>query len=100
MTAPFTSIREHGWAFAYDQTTVGPTSAFGVLVDHMAVSDATRIRTKQVQRLVTCFCPDEGTENTEVPITDHNAVKTTFDVGALLAEPAWYTGGPLPTTSA
>jgi len=98
MTAPFGVFAESGWTFAYNEETVGPTSVYGHLVDHMAVSSCQRARTRHAERLLTC----KGTEGPAigVPISDHNAVKCTFDLQSLLAEPAWHSGGPLPERGA
>eukprot|EP00931_Biecheleriopsis_adriatica_P094029 TRINITY_DN67735_c0_g1_i1.p1 TRINITY_DN67735_c0_g1~~TRINITY_DN67735_c0_g1_i1.p1 ORF type:complete len:556 (-),score=95.02 TRINITY_DN67735_c0_g1_i1:14-1681(-) len=97
MAAPFATLGDHGWKLTYDESEVGPTSTYGHLVDHMAVSDAGRIKAQRSERLLTCKTPGE---QVPLPITDHNAVKVTFDVSGLLQDPSWYSGGPLPARDA
>eukprot|EP00931_Biecheleriopsis_adriatica_P018052 TRINITY_DN12738_c0_g1_i2.p1 TRINITY_DN12738_c0_g1~~TRINITY_DN12738_c0_g1_i2.p1 ORF type:complete len:225 (-),score=56.23 TRINITY_DN12738_c0_g1_i2:18-692(-) len=94
MTAPFAELRRQGWELAYQEADVGPTSAFGHLVDHMAVSDARK--PVRVERLLTTNqgFGSKANRDTDIPITDHNAVTATFDFAdILLEEPSWYTGG-------
>lgn len=75
LIAPFTALSASGWHLAYTEEQVGATSAFGHLIDHMATS---REIPSVAQRLIATNQKFPPSNDTEVPITDHNAVKTTF----------------------
>lgn len=78
MTSPFNAIERCGWTLAYSEEDVGTTSAFGHLVDHMAVSRPDLpVRT---EKFLTTNQRFSKQRDTDVPITDHNAVKATFYV--------------------
>merc|ERR1739848_549123 len=62
----------------YTEEEVGATSRFGHLVDHMAMNRYTDVRA--VRRFYLTNPMFGGSQNTATPITDHNAVKTTFRV--------------------
>jgi len=80
MTAPFTSINKRGWTFAYDDK-VGITSGFGHLIDHMAMSRPLQVISAEV--LYTTNQKFGGKpKDTDLPLTDHNMVKTVFSIEA------------------
>jgi len=76
MVSPFGALRGAHWAFAYGKE-VGVSSSFGHLVDHMATS-----RPVQVEQCEVKFLTNQKVGNqppdTELPLTDHNAVKVAF----------------------
>lgn len=78
MISPFNAIKGRGWTFAYAEADIGTTSAFGHMVDHMAVSHpGLRIQTEKFYTTNQRF---SDKTDTGIPITDHNAVKATFYV--------------------
>lgn len=90
LIAPFTALSASRWHMAYSEAEVGATSAFGHLIDHMGLSR--KVPVVANNRMVCTnqkFGPSKDTE--VVPITDHNAVKTTFDLKAN-EEKKWYSG--------
>ena len=77
MVSPFEALKDYGWLLAYDEEEVGATSAFGHLVDYMAVS--TRVVTDRPRRVILTDEKVKGKQtDTEKPTTDHNAVITAF----------------------
>lgn len=83
MMSPFIAIKDEGWTLAYSEGQVGATSTFGHVIDHMAVSD--HRLSAQVERLIATNQRFSQTKDTDVPITDHNAVQATFDFSSLHA---------------
>jgi endonuclease/exonuclease/phosphatase family metal-dependent hydrolase len=79
MIAPFTAVKKHGWTFAYDQEQVGATSGFGHLIDHMAMSKPLKVLSAEVKYLTNQKLGNKP-KDTELPLTDHNAVKTVFAI--------------------
>lgn len=77
MISPFTAIQKKGWTFAYDQRQVGVTSGFGHLIDHMASSRAIKINSTKVIHLTNQKFGNKP-KDTDLPLTDHNSVKTIF----------------------
>lgn len=74
MLSPFHAIQDrHKWMLMYDQETVGATSGFGHLIDHMAISRPTKI--VSVEKYFTTNQKFTSTKDTETPLTDHNCVK-------------------------
>lgn len=86
MAAPFTALRQRGWPLAYTQDDVGATSAFGHCVDHMATSRPVRTQAEVFKTTLQRF--GGGAPDTDLPLTDHNAVKVCFHVPAYKARPA------------
>jgi len=76
MISPFTSINKQNWSFAYG-SEVGVTSGFGHLIDHMAMS---RQLTVSSSKLIYLTNQKFGNKppDTDLPLTDHNSVKTVF----------------------
>lgn len=76
MTSPFKAFARMGWHLAYGPE-LGITSGFGHLIDHMATSKPLVVERAEIVYLtnqkVGGLPPD-----TDLPITDHNAVKTVF----------------------
>eukprot|EP00931_Biecheleriopsis_adriatica_P042608 TRINITY_DN2428_c0_g1_i2.p1 TRINITY_DN2428_c0_g1~~TRINITY_DN2428_c0_g1_i2.p1 ORF type:complete len:406 (-),score=64.98 TRINITY_DN2428_c0_g1_i2:111-1328(-) len=81
MTSPFTAIEKKGWKFAYTQEQVGVTSGFGHLIDHMAMSRPVKIKSAQVIHLTNQKFGNKP-KDTDLPLTDHNSVKTIFCISA------------------
>lgn len=79
MISPFTAIEKKGWTFAYDQQQVGVTSGFGHLIDHMATNRAIKVISAKVIHLTNQKFGNKP-KDTELPLTDHNSVKTIFYV--------------------
>jgi len=77
MVSPFKALRDRGWTFAYDQS-VGITSAFGHLIDHMATSVPLQQEGKPEVRYLTNQKFSKEPPDTELVVTDHNAVVVTF----------------------
>mmetsp|Transcript_71159 Transcript_71159/g.231141 ORF Transcript_71159/g.231141 Transcript_71159/m.231141 type:complete len:1604 (-) Transcript_71159:138-4949(-) len=77
MSSPFKAMSEHGWSLAFRQSEVGASSRFGHLVDHMAVSQA--VPTDVPEVFFTTNQVD-APPDTDVPMTDHNAIKVSFHV--------------------
>jgi len=78
MVSPFSALRDSGWTFAYGNE-VGVTSAFGHLIDHMALSRPVRVLSSEVVFLTNQKVKGEPSD-TDLVITDHNAVKVTFAI--------------------
>lgn len=78
MTSPFRALRARGWMFAYGDE-VGITSAFGHLIDHMALSRSVPVERVEVVHLTNQKFSKKDPD-TDVVITDHNAVKVTLSV--------------------
>jgi endonuclease/exonuclease/phosphatase family metal-dependent hydrolase len=76
MISPFTSIKRHGWSFAYGEE-VGITSGFGHLIDHMAMSRPLKVLSSKVIYLTNQKFGNKKPD-TDLPLTDHNSVKTVF----------------------
>merc|ERR1711953_204986 len=79
MVSPFTTIEEqHGWSFAYTQEDVGCTSGFGHLIDHMAMNRRLSVTSSELIHFTNQKF--SKTLDTDLPLTDHNSVKTVFHV--------------------
>lgn len=78
MISPFTAIESFGWTFAYDQAKVGVTLGFGHLIDHMAMSRAVTVVAAEVIYLTNQKFGKS--KDTDVVLTDHNSVRTVFDI--------------------
>jgi len=76
MISPFTAISDHGWTFAYDRQQVGYTSGFGHCIDHMAMNRPLQVTSTEVSYLTNQRF--SGGQDTHLPLTDHNAVKSVF----------------------
>jgi len=72
----FRLLEGKGWKLAYGQDQVGPTSNLGQLVDHMATN---RSVPAQVKVFPTTNQRGE-LPVTQVPLSNHNAVKATFSI--------------------
>merc|ERR1712144_98766 len=72
MISPFTAMMQHKWMLSYDQATVGVTSGFGHLIDHMATSRAVKSATAEVIYLTNQKFGNKP-KDTDLPLTDHNA---------------------------
>jgi len=79
MTSPFKSIASHKWMMAYDQAAVGVTSSFGHLIDHMALSRPLKKVCAEVLHLTNQKFGNQPSD-TDLPLTDHNAVKAVFSI--------------------
>lgn len=79
MVSPFLAIKERGWTLAYDQAKVGPTSGFGHLIDHMAMSHPLEIISAESVHFTNQKFGNMP-KDTDLPLTDHNAVKTIFAI--------------------
>mmetsp|Transcript_14410 Transcript_14410/g.37244 ORF Transcript_14410/g.37244 Transcript_14410/m.37244 type:complete len:602 (-) Transcript_14410:87-1892(-) len=77
MISPFTAISQHGWTFAYDRQQVGYTSGFGHCIDHMAMNRSLQVSSTEVSYLTNQRFGGLP-QDTHLPLTDHNAVKTVF----------------------
>merc|ERR1719456_1714376 len=77
MISPFAAISRHGWTFAYDRQHVGYTSGFGHTIDHMAMSRPVVVRSANVLYFTNQRFSKKAPD-TDLPLTDHNAVKTVF----------------------
>mmetsp|Transcript_88755 Transcript_88755/g.248350 ORF Transcript_88755/g.248350 Transcript_88755/m.248350 type:complete len:616 (-) Transcript_88755:195-2042(-) len=85
MVSPFWAISHNNWKFAYDRQQVGYTSGFGHCIDHMAYNRTLQVVSTTVEYLTNQkFSKDPA--DTELPLTDHNAVKSVF-----LIEPVKHT---------
>eukprot|EP00746_Dinoflagellata_sp_MGD_P030329 gnl/MRDRNA2_/MRDRNA2_17191_c0_seq1.p1 gnl/MRDRNA2_/MRDRNA2_17191_c0~~gnl/MRDRNA2_/MRDRNA2_17191_c0_seq1.p1 ORF type:complete len:366 (+),score=43.03 gnl/MRDRNA2_/MRDRNA2_17191_c0_seq1:113-1099(+) len=78
MTSPFEAVHNFGWKFAYNEEQVGATSGFGHLIDHMAMSRAVKVISAEVIYLTNQMFTK--TKDTDIVLTDHNAVKTVFGI--------------------
>ena len=70
------------WALitmAYSPLEVGATSAFGQTVDHVAMSRSCPTRVEKYFTTNQRF--GSGPPDTDLPLTDHNAVKVTIALG-------------------
>ena len=76
MISPFAAFRKHGWCFAYG-SEVGVTSGFGHLVDHMAMSRPLQVSSAKVSYLTNQKIGNKPPD-TDLPLSDHNSVKTVF----------------------
>jgi hypothetical protein len=76
MISPFKALLRRGWTFAYDEEVVGATSAFGHLVDHMATSTA--VPSQATVYYLTNQRIGNKSKDTDLVLSDHNAVKTIF----------------------
>lgn len=76
MTSPFMELDRLGWTFAYGKE-VGITSGFGHLIDHMAASRPLQVASAEVIYL-TNQKVGQTKPDTDLPLTDHNAVKAVF----------------------
>lgn len=78
MLAPFAVLKERHWTLAYSQAKVGATSDLGFLADHMATSREVSV---SAERVITANQRDEAVPRaTDVPLSNHNAVKSVFRV--------------------
>jgi len=77
MTSPFMALKDLGWTLAYG-SEVGPTSAFGHLIDHMALSRGVQVLRAEVQHLTNQKF-STGPPDTDLVLTDHNAVKVALE---------------------
>lgn len=76
MISPFRALRDKGWTFAYGDE-VGVTSSFGHLIDHMALSRPVPVESVEVIPLTNQKF-NRSAADTDLVITDHNAVKLTL----------------------
>jgi len=76
MISPFTAMNKHGWSWAYG-AEVGITSGFGHLIDHMAMSRPLKVSSSKVIYLTNQKFVKKPPD-TDLPLTDHNSVKTVF----------------------
>lgn len=76
MISPFAAFKKHGWSFAYG-SEVGVTSGFGHLVDHMAMSRPLQVFSAKVSYLTNQKVGNKPLD-TDLPLSDHNSVKTVF----------------------
>jgi len=76
MISPFTAINKHGWSFAYG-SEVGVSSGFGHLIDHMAMSRPLEVASSKLIYLTNQKFGNKPPD-TDLPLTDHNSVKTVF----------------------
>jgi endonuclease/exonuclease/phosphatase family metal-dependent hydrolase len=79
MVSPFSAIKERGWNVAYSQSQVGPTSGFGHLIDHMATSHPLRVVSAEAVYFTNQKFGNKP-KDTELPLTDHNAVRAIFAI--------------------
>lgn len=79
MCSPFAAVTSHEWQFAYDRYAVGYTSGFGHCIDHMAMSRPLRVRKAEVVYLTNQKFGNRKPD-TDITLTDHNAVKTVFGI--------------------
>lgn len=79
MISPFTAIMTKGWVFAYDQEQVGVSSGFGHLIDHMAMNRPIKVLSAKIIHLTNQKFGNKP-KDTDMPLTDHNSVKTVFYV--------------------
>lgn len=79
MISPFEAINKHGWTFAYDRQHVGYTSGFGHTIDHMSMSRPLQVLSADVVYLTNQKFGNKE-KDTDLPLTDHNSVKTTFGI--------------------
>lgn len=87
MLSPFNAIRKHNWSFAYDDT-VGVTSSFGHLIDHMAMNVPLEVVGKP-QIVIMTNQKFTKRKDTDLELTDHNSVKTVFRIsGPSTARPS------------
>jgi len=78
MISPFDSIKKRKWHFAYSQDSVNfVTSGFGHLIDHMATNRPVDAKAEVVYLTNQKFKKEK---DTDLPLTDHNSVKATFQV--------------------
>mmetsp|Transcript_93812 Transcript_93812/g.236407 ORF Transcript_93812/g.236407 Transcript_93812/m.236407 type:complete len:180 (-) Transcript_93812:209-748(-) len=78
MVSPFKALKEFGWTLAYGEE-VGVTSAFGHLIDHMALSRPVPVESAEVIYLTNQKVKGKSAD-TDVVVTDHNAVKVSFQI--------------------
>jgi len=78
MVSPFRALKKCGWTFAYGDE-VGVTSAFGHLIDHMALSRKVPVKFSEIVYLTNQKVRDAA-QDTDTVITDHNAVKVAFEI--------------------
>merc|ERR1712070_567727 len=88
MLSPFTAIQQQGWSLAYGPE-VGVTSGFGHLIDHMATNRPMRVASAQVSYLTNQKFGNKP-QDTDLPLTDHNSVKTVFLLPSSKAQSAGY----------
>jgi endonuclease/exonuclease/phosphatase family metal-dependent hydrolase len=79
MISPFKAITESGWTFAYDRQHVGYTSGFGHTIDHMVMSRPLLVESAEVVYMTNQKFGNKQAD-TDLVLTDHNAVKTTFKI--------------------
>ena len=77
MISPFAAVREEGWKMAYDPLQVGPTSAYGQTVDHVATS---RVCTTRVEKFLMTNQRFAKSESAPIVLTDHNAIKIAIEL--------------------
>jgi len=78
MVSPFKAIEAQDWTFAYGEE-VGISSGFGHLIDHMALSRKVPVKKAEIIFLTNQKTKDAA-EDTDLVITDHNAVKVSFAI--------------------
>ena len=76
MLSPFEAIQKQGWSLAYG-AEVGISSSFGHLIDHMAMSHPLKVASAKVSYLTNQKF-GKGPLDTDLPLTDHNAVRAVF----------------------
>jgi hypothetical protein len=77
MLSPFEAIKKHGWSLAYGPE-LGITSGFGHLIDHMALNRKVDCSAKV--QFLTNQKFGKGPPDTNLVLTDHNSVKSTFTI--------------------
>jgi len=87
MISPFAAFEKHGWTLAYDQKQVGVTSGFGHLIDHMAMSKPLKVVSAKVHYLTNQKLGNKP-KDTDLPLTDHNAVNAVFGIPSYECMPA------------
>jgi endonuclease/exonuclease/phosphatase family metal-dependent hydrolase len=78
MLSPFTTIKQHNWCHAYGKE-IGITSGFGHLIDHMVTNRKVESLSAEVLYLTNQKFGNKK-KDTELPLTDHNSVKTAFRI--------------------
>jgi len=76
MISPFVALRDLGWTFAYDKK-IGVTSAFGHVIDHVATNKPLEVESAEIRYLTNQKFGNKPPD-TDLVITDHNAVQVSF----------------------
>lgn len=78
MISPFVALRDLGWTFAYDKK-IGVTSAFGHVIDHVATNKPLEVESAEIRYLTNQKFGNKPPD-TDLVITDHNAVQARGDL--------------------